>query len=336
MPKSDAKKFLWNFFRFSWPLLVLFLALDYTVVCTPNSYTLKRGLLEHFRASAEIVVLGSSHTMYGIDPAAFARPAVNLANASQSLEIDAELFQRCADTFPRLKLAIVPFSYPSLAGRLSNTDELWRNFLYFRFLGIRGEQRPMDLLNLRNWFPTLALGRDAIVRLLFERNRSGLRAPIGPLGWLAFPVRAGQKSPSDGPERVRVHESAMREESIAINLAVIKKMLEVADRKKIKIVFVTLPVASSYATAMNARLWSEFQSQLRSALHPYGAAYYDYLQEPRFVPSDFANSDHLNQQGAEKVSQILDTEVVEPVLRDSTGRLAERFEKRRRPSFPYW
>ena len=70
----------------------------------PNSYRLKDRMLRQRAEEIQILALGSSHAAQGIRPDAFSIPLFNLANVSQSLILDEELFKRYLRT-----------SYPSCA-----------------------------------------------------------------------------------------------------------------------------------------------------------------------------------------------------------------------------
>ena len=46
----------------------------------------------------------------------------------------------------------------------------------------------------------------------------------------------------------------------------------------------------------------------------YGAQYRDYFEDARFQTADFADYDHLNRGGAQKLSELLRDEVVVPAV----------------------
>ena len=91
----EIKRFTLRIYLFLIPLVIAFAASEYLLRRhIPNLYSTK---YEHFlesRHRIKTLVLGSSHTHYGIDPNYFSMPAYNLANVSQSLIVDLKLLER--------------------------------------------------------------------------------------------------------------------------------------------------------------------------------------------------------------------------------------------------
>ena len=95
---------------FPLPLLVVLGFVENRLDRRPNLYTDKRDNAERQAPRAEILVSGSSYAFYGINPAQFDRPAVNLGCVSQDVYYDTRLTLKYAPQMPRLKLAIVCLS----------------------------------------------------------------------------------------------------------------------------------------------------------------------------------------------------------------------------------
>ncbi len=120
------KQFTLKIFLFLLPILIIGIALEFLLREIPNQYTLKDNYIATSSRKIETLVLGSSHTYYGVNPEYFTKPCFNLANISQSLNFDLELLKKHENEFSNLKTVIIPISYFSLFETLEEGDESWR------------------------------------------------------------------------------------------------------------------------------------------------------------------------------------------------------------------
>ena len=93
------------------PVGVFLLVYEIAYRNIPNSYRMKDNFLKHEASGCEILVLGSSHAFFGINPSYFSRSAFNAANVSQDLRHDGFIFQKYLPYLPNLKWVIHPVSY---------------------------------------------------------------------------------------------------------------------------------------------------------------------------------------------------------------------------------
>jgi hypothetical protein len=115
-----------------------------------NQIAAKKHLLDGQKQSINVLVLGSSHSYYGILPGTFSKPAFNLSGVSQSLYYDDALLWRSIETMPSLKLVILPISYLSLESQLDEGVERWRGYFYRYEWGIPQHEWHMDW-HIRNY-----------------------------------------------------------------------------------------------------------------------------------------------------------------------------------------
>lgn len=101
------------------PLLVV-VAAEAWVRAQPNAARYKHAWLADSAASVGTLVLGSSHTYYGICPETLADDAFSLALPSQTLRYDLALLRRYP--LPRLHTLVVPLSYFTLHEDLETTS----------------------------------------------------------------------------------------------------------------------------------------------------------------------------------------------------------------------
>jgi hypothetical protein len=101
-----------------------------------NQIAAKKLLFEEKKSETEVLILGSSHGLYGILPEDLCGAAFNLAAVNQSLYYDEALLRRCIDQMPSLKLVVLPVSYFTLNHQLDTGLEKWRTYSYRYVWGI--------------------------------------------------------------------------------------------------------------------------------------------------------------------------------------------------------
>jgi hypothetical protein len=67
------KKFLFHLSKIFLPILFFFLVLEIAIRKTPNDYQLKKEYLDKNAAEINTLILGSSHTFYGLNPEYFSK-----------------------------------------------------------------------------------------------------------------------------------------------------------------------------------------------------------------------------------------------------------------------
>ena len=107
------KRFLLHIALFSFPLLILAIAMEFLAESIPNSYTYKRNYMEQHGSQIQTLILGSSNAYDGLNPSVLPH-AFNLANSSQTLEDDCRLLAKYIDSMDSLQTVIVGLGYHSL------------------------------------------------------------------------------------------------------------------------------------------------------------------------------------------------------------------------------
>lgn len=141
------------------PAAACLLAIDHGLLSHRASEVgLKRDVIERCADDAEVLVLGSSHALFGICPERLGRPAASLAAASQSLYYDEQMLEKAAPSFPRLRLVVWPVSDFVLDYELEEADT-GRGAHYRLFLGVPHRLARQEF-DLRNFSAHAALGAD--------------------------------------------------------------------------------------------------------------------------------------------------------------------------------
>lgn len=287
-------------------------------------YTQKKKALDQAASQTEVLVLGSSQAYYGVDAASLSPHALNLAFPAQSLRYDEALLEQCLARCPNLKLVLLPLSYFTLQYELEYGAEARRACHYRYYFGIPNhstEHRDQA----RNFFGFLLSGRQQCAGLLRQKLRDILGRTHGPSEQLDVLDAQGGLLQSDDPHPspdelqqdarwvIRMHHAGMRPALLPGNIARLERIDTRLRARGIQLAFFTPPVSAAYAAVVDParqQQWQATMTRLSETLH---VPYRNYARDERFHADDFRDSNHLNQAGRRRFSQILATDLVAPV-----------------------
>ena len=116
-------------------LVILFLiGSEFLLRKIPNDYNYKANYLSKNGADIETLILGSSHTFYGLNPNYFSTKTFNAGHSSQSLDLDYLVFKKYYKKMNNLKNVIIPisyFSYPFTLNEGKSLDKITNYNIYY-------------------------------------------------------------------------------------------------------------------------------------------------------------------------------------------------------------
>ncbi|MDR2410253.1 MAG: hypothetical protein LBE13_19380 [Bacteroidales bacterium] len=92
------RKFIVRTFLYLLPVLLFLILLEILLRNIPNDYSYKKKYLDTQFCNIETLILGNSHSFYGIDPVYFSTNTFNAAHVSQSLDYDYEILKQQYNT----------------------------------------------------------------------------------------------------------------------------------------------------------------------------------------------------------------------------------------------
>lgn len=270
----------------------------------PNDYSYKHQQLLRQAEHTEILILGSSHSLFGLNPEHFTKNAFNFALTSQSLSYDRYLFERYAPELPKLNAIILPIGFFSLGYSLEDGIEAWRKQRYVHYLGYWKELDTREWLELKNY--STIYHNDA--KVLFEqtkryRKRGTSPLTVNRLGWselFADQTPAGLKK--SGTEAAARHAAIPERSQPRLDLLV---MLETAKKQNIKVLLFIPPAWESYRNAVDKERMQQTRQFLDRLARQEHVEFIDLFADDRFAEEDFYDGDHLNHRGARKLSTIV-------------------------------
>ena len=93
-----------------------------------------------------------------------------------------------------------------------------------------------------------------------------------------------------------------RREEIETDLTNFAEQLKTSN---IKIVFVTTPVTAGYYKFCNKKILDQNTNFINDLCKKYNAVYLNFFVDKRFILNDFYDNDHLKNNGANKLSKLI-------------------------------
>lgn len=306
----QMKKFIVKAFIFLTPLIAIFLYIEIKLRTVPNSYEIKKKFIETNYSKIETVVLGSSQSLYGINPNYFSSTTVNLGNSSQSHYFDVALLQKYLDKLSNLKTVIIPTTYFSLYYNMNDGREKLRTYAYYYYFKIKNIN--FKYTDLQNYSLACLLGTKRVLMVAlsgFKQLDEESMTNMTTNGFLALDSVNQNKriSESSGKQKVIEHSQLIKSQNLKFNIKQISNLLTKLNKRHINIIFTTTPTCVTYNEKIDERVVAKNTFIIDSLCKVYNALYYNYSTSERFTKADFFDNDHLNKYGAQKFSKILDS-----------------------------
>jgi len=296
------------------PVVTIIIIFELLARTIPTTYSIKHNNLIKKKSQIEILVLGSSHSNFGINPKYFDREAFNISNTSQCLYQDYNVLLRYLPECKNIKMVIIPISYFTLQSDLALSVEAWRCAYYSFYMGVQGEESP-SLFELRN-HSALVLwdGPIGVINNLVKVNKMG----INEYGY-QVPEKTRSKiddiiNDNAGKARVAYHDKLIDHNLLGANIVILNKMANELNKSNIKFVFVTTPVYKTYYQHVSRENYEIMTNTINLIASKYSTKHFNYFYDDRFDLNNFLDNDHLNEEGAKKFSIILKNEVIEKLL----------------------
>lgn len=293
------KKFLFHLSKIILPILFFFLVLEIAIRKIPNDYQLKKTYLDRNSAEINTLILGSSHTFYGINPEYFSKKTFNAAYVSQSLDLDYEILNAYESKFKNLKTVIIPISYFSLFETLETDVEKWRIKNYVLYYGLENQTDLNNNFEILNSDVKSNLKKTIKHYVLEESFLTSSN-----LGW-GTNFNSNNKKTLEGAFTAKKH-TVKNFNLYNENLNSLDKIITLCKKNNVDIIFITTPTHKSYYQNLNKiQLEKTIKTISELVKKNSNCDYFNLLKSEKFTNEDFYDADHLNEIGAKKLSLFL-------------------------------
>ena len=298
------KRFLKYFVIFTSPILLAAICFEILLQCLPNDYRCKKQALDAEAGKMELLFLGNSHIYYGIDPTYIHCKSYNAAYVSQSLDYDLAILQKYQNDLKNLNCIVLSVDYSSLYYTLEHSVESWRRKNYNLYYDIHQGFSIAENSEL--------LSNNFMVNLkrVYGYNVKG-RNPIGAtkLGWGSdYHASESKDLESSGKAAAKRHIQGKDQALFKENLETIRQIVDFADKRKIKVVFITSPAYKTYTSHLEPHGFDNTVAAMSKLVKSKpNLQYFNFMEDASFVKEDFYDGDHLNEIGAKKFSIKVDS-----------------------------
>lgn len=272
----------------------------------PNPYKYKEEWMQQHHNEVETLVLGGSHTFYGIKPDLFEGISFNLANVTQLLQYDLYLLNRYE--CPKLKTVIIPISYSTLfCGELENGKEWYRAIFYKIYMDYPAHS-DFSKYNFEFTSHRTFMGK---IEKYFSK---GVDVGYDAWGWgntysLSNKNMVSWQNGNEAREAIKRHTYSDLSNA-NVNYSRLVKIIDFCKERNIKLVLITTPCCDAYNAMIDNDQYSRMMEIVRDVEQKYGVIYLDYLRDSRFGDDDFFDSNHLSVNGAAKFTSILKEDII--------------------------
>ena len=301
------KKFIIKSILFLIPVLLFTIFLENLIRSVPNDYSIKKEYLDKNSAKIEVLILGSSHTYFGIDPEYLKLKSYNCAYISQSVDYDFEILRKYKTRLKHLKYIVIPIDYFSLYSRLEEGTEKWRIKNYNVYYNVNSS----GPFKLSNHFELLnGKVSDNIMRVnLYYKEHKNDNITCNGSGWGTIYKSENSLNLTETGKAAAKRHTIKIQDNIYYqeNIKTLKSIIQLAEEINAKVIFITSPAYKTYTANLEPnQLKGTIGFMNKTAKDNRNVMYYNLLEDKSFIDKDFYDADHLNEIGAKKLSLKID------------------------------
>jgi hypothetical protein len=319
---KQFKKFIIKCLLLALPIVIALIWVEYRLTQVAVGYNQKKYELEKQLSQIKVLVLGSSNAHFGINPHQFSYKGFNLSESAQWPYYDLQLTKKYLARMPNLKLILFSISYYTF-GTDESMDKTgdWRLYAYMHYFGILphehgaflGLYHPFD----PRLFSMIALYGGHINYLLTQGKTDITKGVVEDdgTGWVDAGIKPCNLSLNIGLSAALGHNAAINPIKFDQNLKHIGELVKLLRTKNIKFVLVELPQHPVYTDHLDLEKYGLMEKKINHFASKYHIKHVNYLHHPDFKQADYTDMpDHLNKLGANKISKIIDRQIIIPEL----------------------
>ena len=302
------KRFLIRTLAFLLPVFVFLVLCEIGLRKRMTDYKYKNLWLSEHAPTVEVFILGSSHSYSGIDPTVFSRRAFNGAHMSQDLNYDEFIFRKFAPKMDSLRYLILPISYFTPYWKLEETPDHARVKDYMLYYHCPYHPfNPQYRLEVYDGLRPLVA-----IKALLGIDPPRFFSDFGQLTNYTRQLRKENWKESGKTAAKRHTDQSLDQHTYDENLTHAKMIASLCQEKNVSLILLTTPTYKTYHECLMPEQLSQmhvFCRQLETTFS--NVRYLDMETDERFLEEDFFDADHLNDQGAKKLTLILENYIMQ-------------------------
>ena len=141
------RKFAFKIFGFVLPVLLFAIVLEVLLRQIPNDYIFKKEYLDAHSNEIEVLILGSSHSYFGIDPIYFDLETFNGSHIAQFLQYDLKIVKNYENRFTNLKYIVLPISAFTMFATGTEARRIKNYVLYYNIKSFNSFKDFTEIFN---------------------------------------------------------------------------------------------------------------------------------------------------------------------------------------------
>lgn len=279
--------------------------------------------------SFQILIVGLSYALLGLDENLFKYKAINLSLSSQDLYYSYKLSEKVLNINKNIKYCVVNIAYYSLHFDMSRGGESYRiNDVYFPILKDSHHFTANQLTNvysinafdqylnedLKTLFDTTFLENHFKNIFFQEISKNYFNDKISRISRAAdhcdINYLPEYHRESLGFNRANQHNNLLiHTQTVNENIKILSDFLYFLTTNNVKPILCILPTSSYYNKYLNKTFSTTLLNVLANLKSKYDFKLIDYTNFDNFSTADFIDADHLNYQGTLKATEILNNTI---------------------------
>jgi hypothetical protein len=274
----------------------------------PSLYEKKNIQISNNADSIEVLILGNSHTTYGIYPEMISSYAYSLAFEDQSIFYDKKLLERYLPLLSRLKYVFINIDYHNLCFRAADN----RAFFYKYYYDIDYDNRNFWKEKMLQSF--FVYSPRTTWTIIYNDLTSVPNNNIGPKGGINRAVSIYDAVTSIEKSKIRAaifNDCINMYDSNELIMEDFEQIITRLKAENITPILITCPSYWTMRACLDKRIEEKCKSAAESLSEKYNILYLNYFNDDSFEISDYYDSDHLNIFGAVKLTTKIDSVITQ-------------------------
>lgn len=302
------RKFLINTAIYS-GIIIIFLGIGEIIARhIPSSYKVKADRMDNKASGISTLILGTSHTYYGINSALLGDSVFNLANVSQYPYIDFMLLEKYSDSLTNLKKIIIPVGYSTFVDEpLEDSDE------WFRIIDYKIQMNLTDHSDISKYNFEIS----DFERYSEKLKNLILKSPNNMCDSLGFGLgyNLDRRSPDWNSKDnlnylIKTSTKPIRKDIASNTEKSLRQIIQWCKHRDIMCFIVSTPVFPIYYSEMNPTQLDDMYRRIKNICQDYDVVYLDHINDTGFAEEDFFDFNHLSDKGATKFTRLIKEEIL--------------------------
>ncbi|WP_353846120.1 MULTISPECIES: chemotaxis protein [unclassified Clostridium] len=247
----------------------------------------------------DLIITGISYASSGFKVNTCIKKAFKLAFASQDLFYDYHtikyLLENYKNKMSKVKRVIIGLSYYSFEYDMSLSAMRAKTTLYYDVI-----KQSHNFKDVNNVYEEFNINENIAYKLLNKKEDNNFD-----FNWTTLELKELKYKEKIGRKQAEIDCRKNYPKTVNENIEIFESYLKILKDNNIQPIVVVFPTSKYYNKYFSKRIEDKFHSIINEAEEKYKFQYIDYFRSERFNDDDFQDVSHLNINGAEKFTQIL-------------------------------